>query len=460
MALAVVVLAVALSLTTDLALRRPADGPVEPARVAPPPGLELPDPRPAPPVAAAVDTPPLAPAAVRRVLSDPLDDPDLGRRVVAAVAGLDGGPRWHLDAGGAQQELAIPASTTKVVTAAAALLALGPDRTFTTRVVADGGRVVLVGGGDPLLAAGPAEPGDDAWPPRADVADLARQTARALRAEGVRRVRVAYDDTLFTGPEVSPRWPATYVPDVVTPVHALWVDQGGEPSGLRAGDPPLAAAEVFATALRARGVAVRGPVVPTRAPRGGADLATAESAPLSAVVERVLQVSDNEGAEVLLRHVGLATGRPGSFDGGRAGVREVLGRAGVDLAAPSVLWDGSGLSRDSLLDPDVLVDVLQLASSPEHPELRAVVTGLPVAGYVGSLSARFDAGDPRALGRVRAKTGTLSNVSSLAGLALDADDEPVVFALMADRIRLRNTLDALQAIDRAAAALAGCRCTR
>ena len=457
--LVVAVLAVVLAVTTDLALRRPAGQPVGPADVAPPPGLDLPAARPAPAVADAAPTAPVAPEAVRRALAGPLADPDLGRHVVASVAGLDGGPRWELGGTGPGQ-VAVPASTTKVVTAAAALLALGPEHTFTTRVVADGpGRVVLVGGGDPFLAA--AQPrGAGPYPPVADLADLAGQTARALRADGRRAVRLGYDDTLFAGPAVSPRWPATYLPDVVTPVHALWVDEGVDGSGSRVADPPRSAADAYAVALRAAGVRVRGAPSPATAPAGGRDLASVESAPLAAVVEQVLRVSDNEGAEVLLRHVGLASGRPGSFDGGRLGVQEELAGAGVDLAAPSVLYDGSGLSRENRLDPDLLVDVLLLAASPEHPELRAVVTGLPVAGFDGSLADRFDTGDPRALGRVRAKTGTLSNVFGLAGLAVDADGRPVAFAMLADRIRLSRTSGALQAMDEAAAALAGCRCTR
>ncbi len=456
--LVVAVLAFALALTTDLALRRPPERPAEPAQVAPPPGLELPDPRPAPPVADPVGVAPLDPAAARRALAAALRDRDLGRHVLASVAGLDGGPRWS---SGGEADTAVPASTTKLVTAAAALATLGPDHVFTTRVVARGrDRVVLVGGGDPYLERGPADAGEDEWPPRTSLVDLARTTARALRADGVRRVRLGYDDSLFSGPAVSPRWPADYIPGVVTPVHALWVDRGFAPgSGVRVDDPPAAAAADFAAALRERGVRTRGTPSPVVA-GGGRELAAVEGAPLSSVVERVLQVSDNEAAEVLLRHVGLATGRPGSFDGGRAAVREALAGVGVRLDEPSVLWDGSGLSRESRLDPDLLVDVLAAASSPRNPDLRAVVTGLPVAGYVGSLSDRLGTGEPRAPGRVRAKTGTLSNVSSLAGIALDARGRPVLFALMADRIRLPRTTAAEVALDEAAAMLAGCACTR
>ena len=102
--------------------------------------------------------------------------------------------------------------------------------------------------------------------------------------------------------------------------------------------------------------------------------------------------------------------------------------------------------------------MLQVAASTAHPELRAVVTGLPVAGFTGSLADRFDGASPQSRGRVRAKTGTLTGVSALAGIATDADGDPLVFALVADRVKLLKTLDARDALDDAAAALGACRC--
>jgi D-alanyl-D-alanine carboxypeptidase/D-alanyl-D-alanine-endopeptidase (penicillin-binding protein 4) len=181
------------------------------------------------------------------------------------------------------------------------------------------------------------------------------------------------------------------------------------------------------------------------------------SAPLDQVVERVLEVSDNEAAEVLFRHVGLATRDDGSSAAAQSGVAQILGEHGVDLRG-SVLYDGSGLSRENRIDPRLLVDVLQTASSAAEPDLRPIVTGLPVAGFTGSLAYRFEDGDPRGRGRVRAKTGTLTGVSSLAGLANDIDGDVLVFVLIADKVRLADTLDARDALDDAAAALGACRC--
>jgi D-alanyl-D-alanine carboxypeptidase/D-alanyl-D-alanine-endopeptidase (penicillin-binding protein 4) len=429
--------------------------PPDPVTIAPPPGLELPAVVRPPAPAEPVDEGRLSTAEVRDALVPYLTDRDLGRHVVAAVAPLAGGRPTFTSGSG----LAIPASTTKLVTTSAALLALGAEHTFATTVVAGGThRVVLVGGGDPFLA---AEPADDEtpYPHRADVVTLAQRTAAALREQGRRRVSVGYDDSLFTGPATETTWERDYVPDgVVAPVSALWVDEGRPASGLgRVPDPALTAVTVFAGALSRAGIEVVG--VPERgvADPGGARLASVESAPLSQIVERILEVSDNEASEVLLRHVGAAVVGDASFDGGRRGVEQVLGEAGVDLGR-SVLHDGSGLSRANRVAPSTLIDVLRLAASDRLPDLRAVLTGLPVAGFSGSLGDRFDGPWPEARGRVRAKTGTLTGVHSLAGIAVGLDGVPMLFALMTDRVRLPDNLEAEVTIDNAAAALGACRC--
>ena len=102
--------------------------------------------------------------------------------------------------------------------------------------------------------------------------------------------------------------------------------------------------------------------------------------------------------------------------------------------------------------------MVRLAASAEHPELRSVLTGLPVAGFTGSLTYRFDKGPAEAKGRVRAKTGTLTGVHGLAGVADDASGARMVFVLVADRVRLLKNLEAQTLIDRVAGALGACRC--
>ena len=105
-----------------------------------------------------------------------------------------------------------------------------------------------------------------------------------------------------------------------------------------------------------------------------------------------------------------------------------------------------------------LIGVLRVVLDPAHPELNAVATALPVAGFTGSLTNRFDEPFPESRGLVRAKTGTLTNVSSLAGIAVDQDGHKMLFALMADQIKKPDETKAQRALDAAAGALGACHC--
>jgi len=443
-------------------LRADAGTPADPAAVAPPPEVDVPAVVAPPALASAADgAVALDRAAIRQALA-PLDSPDLGRHVIAAVGALEGAGSTYEATEGAG--VAIPASTTKIVTAAAALFLLGPERTFATTTVLDTAgptpRLVLVGGGDPLLAREPSTPSGGATydPARADVRTLAKRTARALKASGVSAVELGFDDSLFSGPAVHPTWKPDYIPEEVNPVSALWVDEGRAlPGQGPVSDPALEAAGAFAAALDRRGITVTGGPARTTAPAGAAEVGRVTSPTVAQIVQRLIEVSDNAAAEVLLRQIGLADQGDGSFTGGQRAVERVLAANGIRLRG-SVLYDGSGLSRANRLSPAVLVEVLRLAASESHPQLRPLLAALPVAGYTGSLADRMDLGPAAGRGRVRAKTGTLTGVTSLAGIAVDADGHLLAFALMADKIKKVKALPARIAMDRAAAGLGACSC--
>jgi D-alanyl-D-alanine carboxypeptidase/D-alanyl-D-alanine-endopeptidase (penicillin-binding protein 4) len=431
----------------------------EPAEVLPPAGLALPGMPRVAPVAGTTRVVAVNGAAVRRAVAPFLRSPKLGRHVVVDVARLSDGRVVYRHGTGT----VTPASTMKLLTTVAALQALGPAHRFTTSVVTArrSGRVVLVGGGDPLLARGPAPAGT--YPVRADLASLARATASVLRKAGRHQVRLGYDTSLFKGPAVNPRWEPSYVPDnVVSPISALWVDEGRERTGLsqRAPSPGAAAADVFARALERHHVTVVGEPAPAVAPpasTGGRSIAEVRSAPLAEVVQHVLEVSDNEGAEVLARQVAVAHGEPASFAGAARAVRSELRGLGVSLRGARI-FDGSGLSRQDRLAPTTLLAVIGAAAGERHPRLRGAVANLPVAGFTGSLAYRFQSGSPAGLGTVRAKTGTLSGVHGLAGTATSRDGAVMSFVAIADRVRPENTLDARSLVDRMAAALGACTC--
>lgn len=437
-----------------------ADPATEPEQVLLPAGLDLPE-WSAPIAPTAVDGAAAAvvPDRVASALRADLADPDLGRHVVGAVSSLTpGSGAWTSGDG-----RFLPASTTKLLTVGAALETLGPDHTFSTRVVRGAAprEVVLVGGGDPLLASEPLTVAEaaTAYPARADVATLALEVADALGGAG--RVRVRYDDSLFTGPSDNPAWRRDYVPDdIVSPITALMVDGGVAPDGLsRSDDPSRAAADAFAEALRAAGLRVVGEPRRDVVRPGAEELAAVEGASLAEVAERVLDVSDNEGAEVLAHHVGLATSGTGSFEAGAVGVLATLGGLGIDVSGDEV-YDGSGLSRRNRISTSTVLGLLQEAAGPGAGTLRTLVTGLPVAGFTGSLTYRFDEGPALARGLVRAKTGTLTGVHALAGIAVDRDGVPLAFVLAADKVAPEDRYDAQDALDRAAGSLATCRCSR
>jgi D-alanyl-D-alanine carboxypeptidase/D-alanyl-D-alanine-endopeptidase (penicillin-binding protein 4) len=431
----------------------------EPALVLPPAGLTLPIPPRVEPVAATMPDEAVDGAAVRRAVAPLLRSKKLGRHVVVEVAGLGNGKVVYRHGTGR----VTPASTMKMLTAVAALSALGPAHRFTTSVVATrhAKRVVLVGGGDPLLGRAPAPAGT--YPARADLATLARATAQALRRAGRHAVRLGYDASLFRGPTVNPRWEPSYVPDnVVSPISALWVDEGRERTGLaqRSAAPAADAAAVFADALERNHITVLGTPTSAVAPQasaGGRTVADVRSAPLAEIVQHVLEVSDNEGAEVLDRQVALAHGEPASFVGAARAVRAVLGGLGVSTRGARI-YDGSGLSRQDRLEPATMLAVIRTAASSRHPGLRSAVANLPVAGFTGSLARRFQTGDPAGLGTVRAKTGTLTGVHGLTGIATSQDGAVMSFVAVADRVKPVNTLDARAQVDRVAAALGGCTC--
>jgi D-alanyl-D-alanine carboxypeptidase/D-alanyl-D-alanine-endopeptidase (penicillin-binding protein 4) len=226
---------------------------------------------------------------------------------------------------------------------------------------------------------------------------------------------------------------------------------------VRSDDPARAAADAFARALEKNHVRVVGRPRPRVADEEAPELAAVESAPLDQVVQHVLEVSDNEGAEVLARQVAVAAGSPASFRGAAEAVASTLDGLGIPTGKDRIL-DGSGLSRHDRLRPETLLRVIGTAASDEHDELRAVLSSLPVAGFTGSLTSRFDTGDAAGLGAVRAKTGTLTGVHGLAGTVTTVDGAVLGFVAVADRVRVPNTLAARAIVDRLAAALAACSC--
>ena len=357
----------------------------------------------------------------------------------------------------------MPASTLKILTGAAAALTLDPDSRFETTVHAaqDNGGTVLTlrGGGDVLLGSGASD--EDAVVGRAGLATLAEDALKELGpAPGT--VRVQVDDSLFTGPALSPAWnEADVEAGEIAPVYPLavnsaWLDesrQGGE----RSDDAALAAGDAFRNALAAAagaaGITVEDEVTRGTVPGGAREVAAAESATVAEQIEQMLLVSDNYLAEALGRSAAAASGREASFEGATATVAAEISGLGVDTAGMS-LADVSGLASENSVTARQLADSVQTVLVSGDDGLRAVARGLPVAGLTGTLQGRYGDG---AAGLVRAKTGTLLAVTALSGYVTDADGRLLSFALVARGLD-GNTAEARAAVDDAAAVLAGCGC--
>jgi serine-type D-Ala-D-Ala carboxypeptidase/endopeptidase (penicillin-binding protein 4) len=416
-------------------------------------------------------------AGLAASLSGLLAAQSLGPHVTAVVADPRSGQVLFSQDGNSPSA---PASTAKLLTAVAALDTLGPGARFTTRAVENAGpapasgprELILVGGGDPTLAAGQYPASD--YPQPATLESLAAATARALRARHQVTVTLGYDTSLYQGPGLAPGWPESYVTTGnVTAITSLEVDQGrllpdglpqdaDDPGNLRPRSltPATDAARAFARYLGRDGVRILGPPAPATAAPGSTQLADVSSPTVAAMVQQMLTESNNVIAENLARHVAIATGRAATFSGAAEAVTDVVRRLGAGAGVHLV--DGSGLSPDDRIPAATLVRVLSLAASATHPELRAAITGLPVAGFSGTLSAGgsvFGNIAAAARGVVRAKTGNLDTVVALAGLVDDRSGTELAFAFMADRVpTAADLLQAAGALDRLAETLAGCGC--
>ncbi|MDK3257301.1 D-alanyl-D-alanine carboxypeptidase/D-alanyl-D-alanine endopeptidase [Blastococcus capsensis] len=346
-----------------------------------------------------------------------------------------------------------PASTVKLLTAAAALTTLDPATRLETRVVSGAapGEVVLVGGGDPTLSR--TDP-SQTYPGAATMADLATQVVAALPA-GTPVTRVVVDSSLYGGPLTASGWgPGDAPSSYAAPITATAVDGARVSPGAvaRSGQPGLDAGAALADALGAPGATV----VLGQAPPDAEVLGTVQSAPVYRLVEQALSMSDNVLAEALARQVALARGEAATFEGAAQAVVDALEEAGLDVSGVT-LADGSGLARENVLTAEVLTELISGAADGSLGNVSGLLAGLPVAGYDGTLADRGDDDPATAPGTVRAKTGTLLGVHALAGTVVTADGRLLAFAVVADETTASEAA-AEAALDQFAATLAACGC--
>jgi D-alanyl-D-alanine carboxypeptidase/D-alanyl-D-alanine-endopeptidase (penicillin-binding protein 4) len=336
-----------------------------------------------------------------------------------------------------------------VLTSAAALLSLDPNTRLSTKIVqgADPGTVILVGGGDPTLTALPLGTESPLYPGAAHVDDLVAQVKKAH--PGVKKVQV--DLSLFKGATTAPGWAAGDAPSTfATQISSVMADAGRlDPKNNNSQRIANAGSALAGTIASKLSASAGGQAT---APKDAKVLGEVKSAPLTELVSDTMELSDDVLAEALARHVALANGQEASFAGGAAATIKVLKDHGFDVSGVE-LTDGSGITTLNRIPAKLLTQLMAAAAAPDgkNPntaKLRAMLAGLPVAGGSGTLAdKRFDTpGSQAGRGWVRAKTGTLTGVNTLAGVVLDQDGRVLVFAFMSngsDTDAGRDALDVL-----------------
>ena len=389
--------------------------------------------------------------------------------------------------------LLVPASVAKLVSAATAAEAVGWDYRYETILKATGpvvdgvvaGDLLIVGSGDPSIG---GRAGDDlaGWVEALKAAGIRRINGRVIGDDDAveeprPQLAWAWDDLGYTTGALfgalnfgENRMTVTVTPGsaagaptalnaepyaaarplanrIVTgppgSAQLVWPEQrpgepfltvaGSIPAGapparlnVAVGNPTFWFASVLRNRLQQQGIEVTGDAWDIDDVRPPPDAAAAtvvfthRSPPLSELVQPMIKESINLYAEAVMR-LNAAPGTLPTNDAALDGFRKRLESWGVPGDGQQIV-DGSGLSRRDVLSPEALLSVLQRM---HDPSLRSpLMTALPVAGVDGSLATRMR--DTAAAGNVRAKTGTMSNIRSLAGYATTRDGERLAFVAM------------------------------
>ena len=333
----------------------------------------------------------------------------------------------------------VPASSTKVLTAAAAVATLDLDSRAVTRVYAgEPGQLIIQSDGDVTLSAD----GSGFFTDPASIKDLAAQVSEHLEGPVT---SIVVDNSIRAGEVFNPTWDGEDIAGGnVADLDAVMLNAGrldaSESYSPRSTTPGEDVGQALAAAL---GTSAEVSLVATAPAPAGEPLGVVESAPLDVRLRDMMVHSDNLLAESIARQVAAARGKPATFAGATEATIEVLQEQGLDTTG-TVLKDNSGMSKDNRITAALLASVLGTN--------RALLDLLPVSHAEGTLAARFGEGSgaDAAAGWVRAKTGTLSGVSALVGTVMTEDGRALTFAFLSNGSEVG---EARAALDRLAASL-------
>jgi D-alanyl-D-alanine carboxypeptidase len=300
-----------------------------------------------------------------------------------------------------------PASTMKLLAAAATLKHLQPDQVFTTRVSlgTEPDSIVIDGEFDPWIAMDHrvATKMNRTSFPRIGFNSLSR--VKESSGGSIKKLKVYYN--------------GIYANEVAS-YKAFYKKRGVKATFVKVTDEK-------ASALVSEEILI------------------SESPKVVKMMDWFLLWSDNQLSERMAKLASKYAGNEFNDEGVAITFAEILISFGINPAQMEVI-DASGLSRENKVTAHVLAQLLYKIHS--DPVLSKLIDGLPVGGQSGTLQTRYIKTAPDAVGLVKAKTGTLTGTVSLAGYVQSGDRE-YAFAIIADRIgrsnsasdRARKTLD-------------------
>jgi D-alanyl-D-alanine carboxypeptidase/D-alanyl-D-alanine-endopeptidase (penicillin-binding protein 4) len=355
------------------------------------------------------------------------------------------------------------ASVLKVLTAATAIVHVPMDQRAITSVYSlpsEPGVLVLKGGGDFSLTKTVA-PAYTTYTKAARLSTLATNSLRLLMP-GLPITKIVLDASYFQQNDYNPNWkPSDRTNGYVSPITALQVDAGRangdltskKYNGTRSAEPILDAGRAFRTALGA--AAANATLELGTTPSDAQLLTQVKSMPMSMWLNHALMASDNTETEYIGRHAAIAAGEPSTFDGVTATVKSTLEELGISTKS-LVMLDGSGLAQGDRVTAKLITQLMSRVADPTNV-LAPMLVYLPQAGVSGTLGGRFTGRNSAAKGYIRAKSGYIPGLYSLAGIVTAQDGTLVSFAAFArDNGKVKVGYGARAALDTLAARIFTC----
>lgn len=330
---------------------------------------------------------------------------------------------------------AATASVMKTLTAAAALMTVGPNFRATTKVLSDPASksvISLVGGGDVTLSKTPIGV-QSIYRDAPKLATLATQVRVWAERNNVTQIdEIILDSTLFSGSAWESSWLRSDQKDGwISEVTALQADgdrvRPATFTSPKTGRPVLSAGEAFKKELGA--FAQTAILIESPTPVGFVEIASVQSQPMSRWITHILQTSENIESEMIAKLVSKDLGFDGSFESFDPAFKRALGTTGLDLTGVSVR-DASGLSQLNMVTPRFTAELMRLVNS-EFADFGQIKRSLPIAGESGTLGGRFKGDIKDATGKILAKNGYIIGVHTLNGIINSQDGTTLTFTIYA-----------------------------